>query len=63
VQSVRAYLLDLRLGLTVFGSLLKAARGNAASGLIVNVNGSFFQSGHQDGFHGAVLSLGFGMAV
>jgi hypothetical protein len=44
--------LDLRMDLTDLGSLLKAARGKAASGLIAKVNGSFFQSGHHFGFHG-----------
>jgi hypothetical protein len=51
----------LRRDLAIFGSLTYAARFNASSGEKVNFNGSFFQSGHQDGFHGAVLSFGFGM--
>jgi hypothetical protein len=51
----------LRRDLPIFGSLTYAERFNASSGEKVNLSGSFFQSGHQDGFHGAVLSLGLGM--
>jgi hypothetical protein len=57
---VSDYRRDLRLDLTAPGSLLKAARGKAASGLIVKVNGSFFQSGHHEGFQRA--GLGFGIS-
>jgi hypothetical protein len=63
LQSVTNNQRDLRLDLVISGSFTKAARFNASSGANVNFNGSFFQSGHHDGFHGADLSLGFGMAV
>jgi hypothetical protein len=55
------YLQDLRLELTAFGSLWKAKWRRASLGLNVNFSGSFFQSGHHDGFHGAGLCLALGM--
>ena len=53
--------MDLRRDFTIFGSLTQAARFNVSSGENVNCNGSFFQSGHHDGFHGAGLCLALGM--
>jgi len=61
LQSVTNNQRDLRRYLTIFGSLTQAARYNASSGENVNFNGSFFQSGHHDGFHGAAFCLALGM--
>lgn len=53
---------DLRLDLTILGSLTYAACFNASSGETANFSGSFFHSGHQDGFHGADLIFDFGIS-